>query len=188
MGGTVARGRGTALALVLLALAGAARAESAWVRDEVRLNLRTGPGVSYRILGVVKTGDRVEIMRRLDGWTQVRTGEDEGYIPAGFLQPEPPARIEVETLRAQVDDLTRELSETGSSELSLREENRELEQRDEEQRALIDRLSVENRDLKAGERWPYLITGAAILCAGMLVGAIVQALAGGRRARRRIRL
>ena len=48
-----------------------ARAETGWVDDQVRLNLRTGPGSQYRILGSVETGDSVEILSRGDGWIEV---------------------------------------------------------------------------------------------------------------------
>ena len=46
-------------------------AETAWIKDEVKLNLRTGPGVQYRILGAVGTGDRVEVVELTPGWTRV---------------------------------------------------------------------------------------------------------------------
>ena len=47
------------------------------------------------------------------------------------------------------------------------------------------RLSEENRDLRAGERWPYLVTGAGILGIGLAVGLLVRG--GTRRSSSRIR-
>ena len=53
----------TLLALVSLAALGlglgasvASAQESAWVRGEIRLNVRSGPGTEFRILGGVATG------------------------------------------------------------------------------------------------------------------------------------
>jgi hypothetical protein len=69
----------------------------------------------------------------------------------------------------------------------LRAENTALKQRDADRESAIERLSAENLELQAGERWPYLITGAGILGFGMIIGAVVQALIGGRRNRRRIK-
>ncbi len=82
----------------LLALAvfptATSQAGNSWVRDEVHLNLRSGAGNEYRIIGRLKTGDTASILSRGDGWTQVRTDAGlEGWIPAGFLQANPPARI-----------------------------------------------------------------------------------------------
>ncbi len=62
-------------------------AERAWIKDELRLNLRTGPGVQFRIMGRLKTGDALELLERGDGWTKVRVAEfGEGWIPEGYLK------------------------------------------------------------------------------------------------------
>lgn len=176
------------LVLALAAPPGGAAAEEAWVRGEVRLNLRTGPSTGHRILGGVKTGDRVEILQRADDWTRVRTGQDVGWIPAGYLDPEPPPSVRLETLEAETARLREQVA-------SLREENRELASRTEsaveqesQQRAELERLAAENRELEAGARWPHWITGASILGAGMLVGAILALSRPGRRSQRRIKL
>ena len=63
----------------------------------------------------------------------------------------------------------------------------ELSTRDESQRTEIQTLTRENMELKAGARWPEWITGACILAAGMLMGAILQSISA-RRSRPRIRL
>ena len=48
-------------------------------------------------------------------------------------------------------------------------------------------ISRENFELRAGARWPEWITGAGILCAGMILGAILRAITA-RRARPRLRI
>jgi SH3 domain protein len=174
--------------LLILALAGAAVAEAAWVKDELRLNLRSGPGVQYRILGVVKTGDAVEIVNRGDGWTQIRVASlGTGWIPEGYLNPEPPARVRLAQSEAQTSEFRDQLDLISSEAEQLKQANAELASRDEEQRASLDRLSRENFELRAGARWPEWITGAGILCAGMILGAILRAITA-RRARPRLRI
>ena len=55
----------------LLTMAGTeALAEQGWVRGEIRLNIRTGPGTQYRIVGGIKTGDGVGILDRRESWTK----------------------------------------------------------------------------------------------------------------------
>ena len=63
---------GLCLALGLLG-SQASAAERAWIKGEVRLNLRSGPGTSYRILDGVKTGDVLTVLNRQESWTEVRT-------------------------------------------------------------------------------------------------------------------
>ena len=87
--------------LKLVVLPAAAQAEQAWIRDEVRVHKRTGPGTKYRILGTVKTGESYEVLSRGDGWTQIRGGGETAWIPAGYLQSETPARVQLEQFQAE---------------------------------------------------------------------------------------
>ena len=43
------------LVATLCLLASGVQAERAWVKDELRLNVRTGAGTGYRIVGVLQT-------------------------------------------------------------------------------------------------------------------------------------
>lgn len=176
------------LGLSLLAVAPAG-AQRAWVRGEVRLNIRTGPGTQFRIVGVVKTGDEVRIQERGETWTKVRltTDNKEGWIPAGYLEAEPPPAIRLAEAEAEVARLRSELDSTSGDAGRLRESNSTLAARDAEQRAEIDRLTQENIEMRAGARVPELITGATILAMGMIVGALLHR-SSGRRPSSRIRL
>jgi SH3 domain protein len=175
-------------ALALLALAASGRAEVAWVKDEVRLNLRTGPGTEFRILGAIATGDSIDVLEHGDGWTRVRAAEiGEGWIPAGFLQEEPPAAVRLARTETETAELRTQLESLTTRATGLETQNARLGEQDAEQKQQIEQLSRENFELRAGARWPEWITGAGILFAGMLMGAIVHAVSG-RRQRPRIRL
>ena len=185
------RGRLLALAAILVAFAcaaPAANAQEVWVKDEVNLNLRTGPGNQYRIVGLIKTGDSVRIVKRGDGWTQVRISDGKsGWVPAGFLMPDPPAATRVERMEHETRELRETVADLRSKLGSISSERGELEQSESEARARMVELETENMELKAGARWPEWITGACILAGGMLVGSILQTWAS-RRPRSRIRL
>jgi SH3 domain protein len=177
-----------ALALCLAVLApGAARAETAWVKGEVRLNLRTGGSNEYRIIGEVKTGDRVEILENGEYWTRIRVGDKEGWVPEGYLQPEPPAEVLLGNAQTKAGELGDQVKTLGSERDKLAEENRSFTERDTAQKGEIETLTRENMELKAGARWPEWITGALILSAGMFMGWVLHVFAG-RRSRPRIRL
>lgn len=190
--GRGAGGWGAGVALALLVLCTPlleAAAEQAWVRGEIRLNLRSGPGTQFRILGGVATGDGLTILQRGDGWTQVRMADGiEGWIPEGYLKPEPPPTIrleqletEVATLRDRLETITRESNE-------LKTTNASLSENDSVQREEIDRLILDNTKLRAGARYPELIAGASILAAGMILGAMLHRSSSNRRPSSRIRL
>jgi len=188
--GAVAWGASAMLMLCLTALgaATAARAETAWVKDELRLNLRAGPNVKYKILGVVKTGDAVSILERGDGWTRVRVASiGDGWIPEGYLQPEAPAGVRLAQSEAQTSEFRDQLESLQQQTATLTQENQDLTGRDADQRTSIERLTRENLELRAGARWPEWITGAGILAAGMILGAILHTISA-RRSRPRLRI
>src|SRR5262245_39907833 len=69
-------------------------AHAEWVRGEVTLNVRTGPGPDRKIISSIATGDRVSVLENGDGWTLVRIQDgQEGWIPGGFLADQPPAAV-----------------------------------------------------------------------------------------------
>jgi SH3 domain protein len=179
----------TAALLCLGALASPAlSAEPAWVDNEVRLNLRTGAGTTFRIVGSVTSGDRVDILGRENNWTQIRLEDGKrGWIPAGYLKSEAPpdvrlaeAEDELHKLKSQFENATIDVSR-------LRESNDEISGREKERSDEINRLTLENLDLKSGPRWPEWITGASILSVGMVLGALLRG-SSSRRPTPRIRL
>jgi len=179
--------RARALAGVLLLAgpllaAGPAAAERLWVRDEVRINVRSGPGTGHGVVGLVKTGDALEVLSRGDGWLRIRTPDGtEGWMPAGYLEPEPPAAArlaeqerEVERLREQIEALRAEPGtaaaeppgDGGPDPAVVADLREELEALREENR----RLRVEGGGGGRGAEW---IAGALILGSGMAIGALL---------------
>ena len=177
--------RAAALAVGLTA-APLAHAETGWVDDQVRLNLRTGPGNQYRILASVETGDSVEILSRGDGWIQVQAEGKSGWVPDGYLRPDPPAVVKLARIEGEDVELRARAKQLGEDTEKLRSENQALATRESEQRAELERLTRDNLELRAGARWPEWIAGACILAVGMALGALLRSSA--RRQSPRIRL
>ena len=186
----IARAARRVSAAVLVFAAVAAGAETNWVKDELRLNLRSGPGNEYRIKGYIKTGDAVTILSRREGWVQVRTADAElgdGWVEDGFLGAEPPAAMKLERMKTETAEARGQFGSLSERVKQLEAENGTLKEEDVAQKEELDSLTRDNMELRAGARWPEWITGACLLAVGMLMGAIVQSM-NGRRARPRIRL
>lgn len=163
---------------VVLLLAGGrpATAEQAWVRGEVRLNIRTGPGNQYRIIGLVKTGDAIDVLERGEDWTKIQIQQEDGstkqgWIPGGYLNSEPPPTVQLERAQSRVETLEQELTTLKSETGKLRSDNEILTSQDGDQQSQIKQLTMENMELRAGARYPEWITGASIFAAGMVLGA-----------------
>jgi SH3 domain protein len=156
--------------------------EVAYIRDEVRVNLRAGPGLQYKILAMLESGDRVVSLATQPDWVQVRTQAGTvGWVPAGLVGAEPPARVrlpQIEAMLAQAQERLRELE-------GIAEAERSATQRLEEQQARIEELTAHNDRLSSSAAWKTLLAGAGIGLAGMAIGA---ALSRGSSSTRRIKL
>jgi uncharacterized protein YgiM (DUF1202 family) len=160
-------------------------AEHAWVGGEVRTNFRANASANSTPLGVVKTGDRVEVVERRGDWTRIRVGDAAGWIPSAQLDLSPPPTEHVAVLEARVAELQAQLDAATRSAEADKERVEQLAATDAEREEAMRRMSEENRDLRAGERWPYLVTGAGILGIGLAVGLLLRG--GTRRSSSRIR-
>lgn len=182
--------RSLSLALIIvmplwIAAGALAEDEVAWVGGNRQLNLRTGAREGDRRIGVLNTGDKVVVLRRDGGWTQVRDERSRtGWVLGTYLQNEPPLEIrlgqQVEALQAQLD-----AAEQKNETLGL--ENQSLKSETEKSAELMSALERENMEFRAGERWPFLITGAAILVGGMFLGVCAHWVASRRGGRGKIR-
>lgn len=162
-----------------------ASAEEAWVKGEVTLNLRSGAGGQFRIIGTATTGDRLSVLAPGKNWTRVRTADGiDGFIPAGYLDDEPPPTMRLVQLESEVERLSADLASSTEEASELRTRSDGLAQSDETQKDVIQRLEKENLQLRAGARWPEWITGALILSTGMVLGAVLRGVSGRRRGQR----
>lgn len=159
----------------------------AWVRGELRVNFRAAPTPQSTPLGVVTTGDEVRVLERRGGWARVEVaGGSAGWLPESYLDPEPPPHERVARMEAELAALREELAGARREIDSMRRRSEELVGRDREREERVAQLEEENRDLRAGERWPYMVTGASILGAGITAGFLMRGGAS-RRSSSRIR-
>ena len=155
--------------------AATAAEEPAWIRGSIRLNLRAGAGTQFKILDSVETGDEMRVLARKESWTRVRTSEGEtGWIPAGYLETEPPPQLRLDQLENETEALRAKLSALQTEAGGLRESNATLNSTDGAQREQIESLQIENFELHAGRRSQEWITGALILSGGMALGAFLH--------------
>lgn len=105
------------LSMLLVWSSTAAWAETRYVTEDQRFNMRSGEGLSYRITGSLSSGEPVEVLavNPATGYSRVRTSDGkEGYVLSRFLQEEPTARARLEALGARLAAM-----ESNPDELSL---------------------------------------------------------------------
>jgi SH3 domain protein len=79
-----------------------------YVNPSAEVVLRTGQGTEYKIVGMVKDGDAVELLNENDSYAMVRLANGkEGWMLKRFLSASPPLSTVVGALRAENEELKR---------------------------------------------------------------------------------
>ena len=91
---------------LLLLMAWQAQAETVWINDTLRVGVRPEPTNSVSPIGVVVTGTKLEVLERRGDHLRIRTDNGlEGWIKASYTRQNPPAQIQLESLRKEFDAL-----------------------------------------------------------------------------------
>lgn len=182
--------------------AGQAQAASTdrWVSDSLSTYVRSGPTDGYRIVGTLKSGQHVELIKTQGDYSQVRADSDAAvWIHNRDLQATPSQFVRMPELQQQVAELSEQLNtiedswktrvqgmqETLDSRKALIDElearrktlDAELAQAQSELRSTQARLGDENRD----ELMRYMVYGGSIAGAGLLLGLILPSLTRSRK-------
>ncbi|MCJ2370927.1 TIGR04211 family SH3 domain-containing protein [Pseudomonas sp. RGM 3321] len=190
---------GAALTVVVPGNAQAADSDR-WVSDSLTTYVRSGPTDDHRIVGTLKSGQKVELLSSSGKFSQVRgEGGSTVWIPSTDLQEVPGQAERVPQLTQQVTELTDQLAgidntwktrvqgmqETLDARKKLVDEleartktlNDQLADSQAELRATQARLGDENKQVMMR----YMVYGGSIAGAGLLVGLILPALTKGRK-------
>jgi len=100
------------LYMVLLA-GGEVQAEIRYVKPSDEAVVRTGQGTQYKIVSVVKEGDKVELLEEDDGYALVKLENGaQGWIVRRYLHRDPPLDMVVAQLREEKDELLKKDQES----------------------------------------------------------------------------
>lgn len=99
--------------LALLALAPSSWSQTAYVTDNLRLGLHRAEDTSDRAFRTLESGQELTVLTRGPLYAQVRLPDGtEGWVKAGFLVDDKPARLIVDQTRAELERVTQELADT----------------------------------------------------------------------------
>lgn len=88
-----------------LSLIAVQAAEVRYVTDQLTLNMYKDTTLNQR-LPALKSGDRVEVIKLAEGYTQVKTDKGiVGWVKSSYLDEESPARVRLAALQEELDAL-----------------------------------------------------------------------------------
>ena len=169
-------------------------AETVYVTGVMKITMRTGPGVSHKIVAMVKSGDALEIIEKNDDWSRVKTpAGKEGWVLTRFITFTVPEIFLVNNLKDKNDVLSRNLGNIKAenarllkaqsklqgieeSFLRLKKESADFLDLEQKYKAATSQFKAQQKRIKALEsslksqdiKW--FLSGAGVLVAGILLG------------------
>jgi uncharacterized protein YgiM (DUF1202 family) len=157
-------------------LLGASRARADYVGGDVRVYLRAGPGLEFRILKILGMGTPAQKLSGEGEWVQVRVEGLDGWIPSANLSAEEPPNVALPKVR---EKLVAAEARTTELEQKLTQQTAQLE----ELASLKERNRVLEDDAARASttaRWKSLATGSGITLIGILIGLLAPRGSGQR--------
>jgi SH3 domain protein len=171
-------------------------AEFSYVTDELLLGLYEGDMASGKRIRSIESGTPLEVIERKQNYARVRTREGEvGWVKAGFLVKEKPAKTLVDELTRENAALTQTLRETQkklanpeaiaadkiallkkqvnktSNELKLTKDKiRDLKTQLAETIIELERYKPNPKEYWIDPRWLYLGGAVSLLLGGIIIG------------------
>ncbi len=107
--------------------ASGAFAQTVYVTDEFEIMLRTGPSIENKIIAMLPTGTRLEMIEEKDDWAFVRDSNDrEGWIFKRYASTQIPKKILIERLQKEYSGVLKNLETQTQKGRGLEKENKEL--------------------------------------------------------------
>ncbi len=169
-------------------------AEDIYVTGITNITMRTGPGVGHKIVTMLKSGTKLEIMQYEKDWSQVRSGMGKiGWVLSRFLTQKVPDALRVAKLEKRTQDLQEkldrieeenknltmknaklvqieekyiELKKESSNFLKLDAKHKEVVKQYDEQKIRIESLEDESKD----EIKYWLLIGPSVFIVGLFFG------------------
>ena len=136
--------------ILVLGMALPAVAETRYVTDQFEITFRSGPGDQYRILRMISTGQRLELLETAGDWSRVEVpGGPDGWIRTQHLRPEPPARQALQTMTARLESIEEERDSLRGENNQLNRLNQELEEHLRETEVRLEQAVSDYEELQA---------------------------------------
>jgi SH3 domain protein len=126
-------------------------AETRYVTDLLKLPLRTGPSTEYKILALVESGQRLEVVEPGDDWSKVRLDNGkEGYVLNRYLVRRPTSAVQLTQLQTKYTALRQQATTLIEENNRFKEENKTFKSSLSSNEKALKKLDTDYKDLKAG--------------------------------------
>ena len=125
-------------------------ADTVYISDITKINMRSGMGTDYRIIAMLDTGQTVELLEQTDGWARIRVdGGKEGWVLSRMLTTQEPCARVLGRAQSQLKEAQEELVTLSEENARLKEENALLTDETTQNNQVASKLKQEYDSLKA---------------------------------------
>jgi SH3 domain protein len=125
-------------------------AETRYVTDLLKLPLRTGASTEYKILALIESGQRLEVVEPGDSWSRVRlTNGKEGYVLNRYLVARPTSAVRLEQLQSKYTALRQQATTLIEENNRFKEENKTFSSSLAGNEKALKKLDRDYKELKA---------------------------------------
>ena len=128
-----------------------AEAETMYVTDVLRLSLRSQPDASSERVGVLESGQKLEIVNTSGEWAMVRSSDDKtGWVRMRFLMPEATNAQKLAVLKKKHQILVLQATDLRKENTALKAELAQLRQDLEKNSEELNKVEESYSSLKSG--------------------------------------
>lgn len=126
-----------------------AYAESRYVNNVMKITLRTGADINHKIVAMVKSGQKVKILKEGEEWSFARLKDGrEGWLLNRFLTTKEPDSILLASLQKQYQAISDKVPLVVEENRRVKEENKKFNQELGSTKEAINKLSRSYESLK----------------------------------------
>ncbi len=139
------------LGIILMCFSANGFAESMYVTDQLKLTLRSGPSTEHKILAVVESGQKVEMLEPGEDWSMVRNANGkEGYVLTRYLMLNPTHNVRLGQLQTKHKALMQQTATLLEENTRFRNESKKLKSTLGGNEKVLKKLRTDYDKLKAG--------------------------------------
>ena len=133
-------------------------AKTLYIHDNLRVDMRSGPSLEYRIIDFLRSGTKLEQLKESGDWILVSAGGKQGWIQSQYTSDQPIARDQLVAAFKQVDrykkeneELKHELETTREELGGLKSDHTKMSSSTEKLQVELDRIQKVSRNAMATE-------------------------------------
>lgn len=132
-----------------ICMAAPSHAETRYISDLMEITLRTGPGLNYRIIKMLNSGQTVETLESEENWTRVRLSDDTtGWVFSRYITRSKPKSLLADSLQKEIGPLRTKVKSLTEENQRLIQRNQEMAEELEETREQLENLQNEYATLQ----------------------------------------